>query len=186
MAATGRSVNRAAISADLSSALRRTDSGGKPNASAATFAVLAAAAAAAAVVLFASSKAAKATREAAETVLVFMQFSDSGFAGIPRQGSEATASDRQTICDSHLIVKFKLQQRKGPEFPPGLCLNLPTTDITARPARPAKPLRSCDRDRSPASISERSAAHNGQPIPTVRTRDRSDKRGFPRCAHTEF
>ena len=74
IAATGRSVNKAAISADLSSAFNRTLSGGRPRASAATFAALAAAAAAAAVTRFVSKREANWTRAAAETVLVFIAF----------------------------------------------------------------------------------------------------------------
>ena len=85
IAATGRTVKIAAISALRSSAFKRTDSLGRPNASAATFAALDAAAAAAAVVRLLSSKAAKARSCAAETVLVFIVF-DSDFAGIPSGG----------------------------------------------------------------------------------------------------
>ena len=60
IAATDLSFQRAATSADLSSAFNSTDSLGRPNASAATFAALDAAAAAAAVTRLLSSKAANA------------------------------------------------------------------------------------------------------------------------------
>ena len=72
IAATFRSFHIAATSVARSSDLRRTLSDGRPNASAATFAALDAAAAAAAVTRLASNSWAKARREAAETVLVFM------------------------------------------------------------------------------------------------------------------
>ena len=121
IAATGLSVKRAAISADLSSALRRTLSEGNPRASAATLAALAAAAAAAAVVRLASSKAAKARSSEAVTVLVFIRndsfLTTGGFP--PGRESVASATDRETMGNRAFVVKSQLK-RKGPGFPPGL------------------------------------------------------------------
>lgn len=121
MAATGRSFHKAAISADLSSAFKSTDSAGRPRASAATLAALAAAAAAAAVVLLASRRAANWASVAAVTVFVFIRndsfLTTGGFP--PGRESVASATDRETMGNRAFVVKSQLK-RKGPGFPPGL------------------------------------------------------------------